>query len=515
MAKTAKTRDKTTRLEDLPFIVLVMAVGSAGMAAPAAYALATGDFVVARAFLFAMMMSLVLTLLIGLATRGQRRADLGKTQLTALLGSFAILPVLFAVPFHEAVPDLSFLHAWFEMISSFTTTGATLFDDPGDIAPALHLWRATVGWLGGLLIWIVALAVFAPMNIGGFEVRAAARGEDPSLGQLAGRHLHAPSERLVRFGAKLMPIYVMLTLALWVALLLAGETPLTAICHAMSVLATSGISPVGGTQFAGSGLAGELVIFAFLVFGVSRLTFSRGLLSDDDRALWRDPEIRIAVVLVVVIPLLLFARHYVGAVEDRGAGNAGAAFAALWGSIFTVLSFLTTTGFESVQWVRATDWSGLETPGLILVGLALVGGGVATTAGGVKLLRVYALLRHGEREIGRLIHPNSVGGSGQTARRIRRQGARIAWIFFMLFALSVAVVMLLLALTGVQFETAMILAVSALSTTGPLATVAAENPISYAGIPDLAKVILGMVMVLGRLETLALVALLNAEFWRG
>lgn len=515
MATAGKTSNQTGRLEDIPFIVLVMGVGSAAMAAPATHALSTGAYDVARAFLFAMMMSLVLTLLIALATQGQRRTDLGKSQLTALLASFAILPVLFAVPFHEAAGDLSFMHAWFEMISSFTTTGATLFDDPDDIVPALHLWRATVGWLGGLLIWIAALAVFAPMNIGGFEVRAAARGEDPSLGQLTGRQLHAPSERLVRFGAKLLPIYVGLTLALWVGLLMAGETPLSAICHAMSVLATSGISPTGGTQFAGSGFAGEVVIFAFLIFGVSRLTFSRGILSDDDRSLLRDPEIQIALALVLVIPLLLFLRHYIGAGDDRVAGDFKTILAALWGSIFTVLSFLTTTGFESAQWFRASEWSGLETPGLILVGLSLLGGGVATTAGGVKLLRVYALLRHGEREVGRLVHPNSVGGSGQMARRIRRQGAQIAWIFFMLFALSVAAVMLLLALTGVQFETAMVLAVSALSTTGPLATVAAENPISYAGIPDSAKAVLALAMVLGRLETLALVALLNTEFWRG
>ena len=97
---------------------------------------------------------------------------------------------------------------------------------------------------------------------------------------------------------------------------------------------------------------------------------------------------------------------------------------ALWGGLFTVLSFLTTTGFESEQWLAASDWSRLESPGLILMGLALLGGGVATTAGGVKLLRVYALMRHGERELDRLVHPSSVGGSGQTARRIRRQGRR-------------------------------------------------------------------------------------------
>lgn len=84
----------------------------------------------------------------------------------------------------------------------------------------------------------------------------------------------------------------------------------------------------------------------------------------------------------------------------------------------------------------------------------------------------------------------------------------------MLFALSITGVMLLLAFTGVQFETAMVLAVSALSTTGPLATVAAETPISYGGIPDSAKMVLAAAMVLGRLEALAIIALLNPEFWR-
>lgn len=84
----------------------------------------------------------------------------------------------------------------------------------------------------------------------------------------------------------------------------------------------------------------------------------------------------------------------------------------------------------------------------------------------------------------------------------------------MLFSVSIAGVMVLLSLAGVQFETAMVLAVSALSTTGPLAVVAAETPIAYSGIPDLAKVILAMAMVLGRLETLAIIALFNPEIWR-
>lgn len=144
----------------------------------------------------------------------------------------------------------------------------------------------------------------------------------------------------------------------------------------------------------------------------------------------------------------------------------------------------------------------------------MIGGGVATTAGGVKLLRVYALLRHGERELERIIHPSSVGGKGAEARRLRREGAYIAWIFFMLFAMSIAVVVALLLLSGLDFEKSIVLGVAALTTTGPLADVATSDPIGYAALSDLVKITLAAAMVVGRLETLALIALFAPDGWR-
>lgn len=282
----------------------------------------------------------------------------------------------------------------------------------------------------------------------------------------------------------------------------------------MATVSTSGISPIGGLYFASSGFWGEVLIFGFFIFALSRLTFSRGLIGEADGGLRRDPEFMTAIVLIVAVTMLLFMRHFIAAAEGTTGSSIGQIAGALWGGLFTVTSFLTTTGFESRDWDAATLWSGLGTPGLFLIGMALIGGGVATTAGGVKLLRIYAIYRHGEREQERLLHPSSVGGGGKDARRIRRQGAHISWVFFMLFALSIAAVMVMLSLTGVQFETATVLAISALSTTGPLATIAAETPIAYSGIPDAAKAILAAAMILGRLETLAIIALFNPEIWQ-
>jgi trk system potassium uptake protein TrkH len=211
---------------------------------------------------------------------------------------------------------------------------------------------------------------------------------------------------------------------------------------------------------------------------------------------------------------LLFLRHWVSAIVEEEGESWLQAAQALWGGIFTVLSFLTTTGFESGSWDVAQDWSGLETPGLIFIGLSLIGGGVATTAGGIKLLRVHVLYRYTQRELDRLVHPNAIGRGGKSGDKVWRQGAFIAWIFFMLFALTIALVMLALSATGLDFEAALLLTVSTLSTTGPLAPMIAETPALYATLGEGAQMILVLTMVLGRLETLAIISLLNTDFWR-
>lgn len=497
------------RVLQLPFFVILLGIGSLAMYVPALHGFAVRNYHASRIFFYAGTLFLLLTLLIAVATAANARARGARNQLLTLLGAYTLLPLLFAVPFVEAIRDTSYLNGWWEMVSSFTTTGATLYA-PERLSGSLHLWRALVGWMGGFFVLLTAIAVLAPMNLGGFEVMSgSAMGQGGQMGQASD-----PGDRLGRYFGALFPTYAGLTLVLWVALLIAGDSPLVAACHAMSTLSTSGISPVGGMAGTRSGPEGEMLIFLFLIFALSRRLYPSGRTLRSGRGLLQDPELRMALLLVTLVPTLLFLRHWIGALEVDEVKDTVAAARALWGTVFTVLSFLTTTGFESVDWSEAQDWSGLATPGLILAGLAVIGGGVATTAGGVKLLRVYALYRHGEREIERLVHPSSVGGAGRESRQLRRQGAQIAWIFFMLFALSIAVTMLGLSLTGLDFEASTIFSVAALSTTGPLAAVAAEQPLAWAELGPVAQLIVVVAMVLGRLETLAIIALLNPEFWR-
>ncbi len=497
----------------MPLFLLMLAIASASCVLPAIFALAQEGFHDARAFFYSGLVGMILTAFAGLAMANRDHNRNAFRQLVALLAGFTLLPVFLAVPFYEAVRNTTFLSAYFEMVSSLTTTGATLFE-PERLSGPEHLWRAQVGWMGGLLIWVSAAAIMAPLTLGGFEVTAS--GEPgQSLSGSAMNEQSDPGVRLLRSFQALFPVYFGLTVSLCVMLLVAGDPPLVALSHAMAVMSTSGISPTGSVLENGSGLAGEMILMCFMVFALSRLTFAADTGSRKlGDSLWHDPEFRLGLIIVVIVPCALFLRHWWGALDVGGEENIAMGLTAFWGALFTAASYLSTTGFVSANWEAAQSWSGLSTPGIILMGLALVGGGVATTAGGVKLLRVFALYMNGAREIEKLVHPSSVGRSGFVSRRTRREAGFISWVFFMLFALTLAAITVTLGLVGVGFEQSLVLSVSVLSNTGPLISFAPSTSFDLIALAPAGKLILCVGMVLGRLELLAIIVMLSPDLWR-
>ncbi len=501
------------RILDQSGFLGVALIACLSMYVPALHALSWEEFHIARSFFYAGTLGLLLCAVIVVSISHYQRVSSSLEHLAALFAVFVVLPLALAIPFYEAVKTTTFLNAYVEMVSSLTTTGASLFE-PSRLHPSLHLWRGLVGWSGGFLMWVAAAAILAPLNLGGFEVTTSAM---PGQSGLRRQDMRAasPAERMMRVSKTLFPIYSALTATLWLCLVIAGEVPMTAFLASLATLSTSGIQGVQSLTAPVQGFPTmEMIVFLFFFFGISRLTFSTDTITGPKRGLLQDAEFRIGLGLIIGVPLLLVLRHWAGAFDVNAEGDFLDGVRALWGSVFTVTSFLTTTGFVSAEWEAARGWSGLATPGIILMGLALMGGGVATTAGGVKLLRVFTLYLNGLREMQRLIHPSSVGGKGANDRRIRRQGAYTAWVFFMLFGLSLAGVVLALTAFGATFEEALVLAVSALTTTGPILNVASNEPIVLSTLPEGTKLVFAFASVLGRMEALAIIALLTPALWR-
>nr|MDA3857453.1 TrkH family potassium uptake protein [Roseovarius sp.] len=156
------------RVLTFPLILILAGMAAILMLLPTIDALMRNDTSVARAIGYSPILGMAAVMIIGLAMSGGHRREVSDSQnLVSLLLAYLILPIYLAVPFYEGVGNTTFLNAYFEMVSSFTTTGATLFGATGRLVDSLHLWRALVGWGGGLLIWISASAVLAPLNLGG------------------------------------------------------------------------------------------------------------------------------------------------------------------------------------------------------------------------------------------------------------------------------------------------------------------------------------------------------------
>ena len=287
------------RLQDLPFIVILMGVSALSMLLPAVHAMILRDYAVARGFFYSACIVLVLVAMIAIATLHHRPRNGARGYLSALAGAYLVLPILLALPLTQVRLGIAFGDAWFEMLSDFTTTGASVFD-PATLPPTVHLWRAFVGWMGGFFIVLMAVAVLAPMNLGGVEVvtgRAPGRG---ATGTSQITRIADPSERILRYALMIFPVYAGFTLALWVGLMWAGDNSLVALCHAMSTLSTSGISPLGGLQDSQSGVLGEALIFCFLLLALSRRFLPGASVVAQGQGRFYDPELRLGVTLVAV-----------------------------------------------------------------------------------------------------------------------------------------------------------------------------------------------------------------------
>ncbi len=290
-------------LLDQQLFVLIFGAASLSMLIPALHGGVTRELETARTFLYTGLFGLVIFTMIVVAQAGRMPRHGAVGNLMSVFATFVFLPLFLAVPLYESLKTTSFLNAYVEMVSALTTTGATVFDDPSRLNNTLHLWRAQVGWMGGLLMWIAASAILAPMNLGGFEVTAQAepgqRETKFSMGQTD------PRERLLRITNALLPIYVGLTLLLWVLLIISGDSSLVALAHAMSVMSTSGISPVGGLEASSSGFTGEVLMLLFMLFALSRLTFSSDTVTGTRSGIRTDPEFRLGMIIVLGVPMIL------------------------------------------------------------------------------------------------------------------------------------------------------------------------------------------------------------------
>ncbi|MGD2054145.1 MAG: TrkH family potassium uptake protein [Gammaproteobacteria bacterium] len=446
-----------------------------------------------QAFFYSYLTLLTIGFVLWLPVRG-KRAELRLrdgfvvvVMFWTVLGIAGSLPFLFYEPLTVTVSD-----AVFESVSGLTTTGATVFIGIDELPHSIRFYRQELQWLGGMGIIVLAVAVMPMLGIGGMQLyRAEAPGpvKDSKL-----------TPRIAETAKALWYIYLGLTIACALSYWFAGMNLFDAICHSFSTVAIGGFSTHDSSIGYFNSAAIEMVAIVFMFLGgINFALHFTGMRAFNIMHYLRDAELRMyaGVLLVVSISSITYLYFHHDVPEPIAAIRQG---------LFHAVSIGTTAGFTT------TDFSAWPTfVPVMLLFASFVGGCAGSTGGGMKAIRVLLLIKQGQREMMRLIHP-----SAQVVVKLGRQPVNNAvidavWGFFAAYVACFVIMMLLLMVDGYDQITAFSAVAATINNLGPgLGEVSAN----YAGIDNFSKWLLCFSMLLGRLEIFTLLVMFMPAFWR-
>ena len=441
--------------------------------------------------LWALLLSAAVALLVGglmaFLCRNKKQTIYAKEGFVIAALSWVFLSAVGALPFVLSGEVTSYVDAFFETCSGFTTTGASVLD-PASLSRGILFWRSFTHWVGGMGVLVLMMAL-VPGGSGRTIHVMRAEVPGPIVGKLVPR---------LRDTAKILYlIYLGLTL-LEVACLLIARMPLFD-----SLVLSFGTAGTGGFSIAASGIGGytpaqQWIITVFmLLFGVNFnlyfLLLMRALRPvAGNRELWLYAGIFLGSTALITANI---APYYEGVGES------------VRHAAFTVASVVTTTGYATVDF---NLWPGLSR-GIIFL-LLFVGGCAGSTAGGLKLSRVMLLGKTVVRELKRLVHPRSVSTVTLEGKKVEETTVQSTAAYFILYMAVIAVVFFILSFESFGLETNLTAAVTCINNVGP--GLGAVGPFGgFGAYSDLSKVVLSFAMLLGRLEIYPLVLAMLPGTW--
>jgi trk system potassium uptake protein TrkH len=448
----------------------------------------------------------------GMFGRPGQEDDLGVREGFAIVAlSWFVLSLIGALPFVLGGVLDTYTDAFFETMSGFTTTGATIFGGGGNMAieampNAFLFWRSLAHWMGGMGIIVLTLAILPILGIGGMQLfRAEVPG--PSADKLTPR---------VRETAKrLWLIYVGITF-IEVLLLLPAMSLFDAVNHAFATMATGGFSTENGSigQYDSAYIDWVITVFMFLA-GVNFALHYR-LLRGKAITIWRDAELRVYTALVVGAAVLIALATWqpsaywfgTGSVFSEAFSGYASVGEALRYGAFQSVAIVTTTGFGTADY---EVWPAFALGVLFL--LFFVGGMAGSTGGGPKVIRHMLLFKNALRELKQLVHPQAIIpmrlGGDVVSNDVMRNVLSFIVLYFMLNGVGIVIMTLL----GMDLVSAFGATIASVGNIGPgFGTVGPTD--NYAHIPAVGKWVLSLLMMAGRLEIFTVLILLTPSFWR-
>ena len=390
------------------------------------------------------------------------------------------------------VPDLSITDAIFESISGLTTTGATIIIGIDNLPKSILFYRQELQWLGGMGIIVLAVAILPMLGIGGMQLY---RAETP--GPVKDTKL---TPRITETAKSLWYVYLTMTIACAFSYFLAGMGFFDAIAHSFSTVSIGGFSTHDQSigYFNNSSIE-SVAIFFMLASGINFSLHFLSFRNINIKPYLNDAELHAYLKILIVICIVCSSYNAI-------AGNYENLSEVFRDSIFQTVSIATTTGFTTANF---QNWPGFIP--LLLIFSCFIGACAGSTCGGIKVIRILLLFKQGIREIKRLIHPNAIFTIKIGDKPISERIIEAVWGFLAVYVIIFAILLLVLMATDIDFLTAFSALSACINNLGPGLGEVSQN---YYGINEIAKWILCLAMLLGRLEIFTLLVLFTPAFWR-
>ena len=402
-----------------------------------------------------------------------------------------MMGVLGAIPL-MILTHISFTNAFFESISGFTTTGATIYSDISDLPKSALMLRSLMHWIGGMGIIVLGVGLLSIINPTGSLTLFKSESTGISPDKITPKLKHT--------ALKLWGIYLLLTILDFALLKIEGMTLFDAINHAFATISTGGFSTKN--ESLGFWLNNPWILWTTTIFmtisGINFIAHIKAL--KGDLSGYKSEEVKWYLIVLFVLSIGVSLVHYLSSKDSL--------FFALTNGFFTISSILTTTGFATVDY---STW-GQSAIALIFIAM-LIGGNAGSTAGGIKVIRFVVMFKNLKFQIKKIISPYSIISVKIDGKKLSHQTIANVSAFIFLYILTVTAIALYLFANGYDTLTSLSASIACVGNIGP--GFGHVGPVdNFAFFTDTQKIILAIGMIIGRLEFYTVLILLTRDFWK-
>lgn len=400
------------------------------------------------------------------------------------------LSVISAFPFMFSTLDLSLTDALFESVSGVTTTGSTVIVGLDTAPPGILLWRGILQWLGGIGIILMAMSVMPFLKVGGMQLFQVELSENEKA-----------MPRIASMASRIGIIYLGLTLLCAILFRMSGMSKFDSFAHALTTISTGGFSTYDASFGHFNTVSAELICVLFMVLGCLPFILYVKFLRGNYVSLFKDSQVRtfLGILITSIVTMIIYLN-----IQDHEP------FDLAWRrATFNVVSVMTGTGYTNGDYGA---WGGFAV--IMMFFLMAIGGCAGSTTCGIKVFRFQVLYSVTISQLKQLIHPHGVFTPHYNHHPIPKGVSSSVMSFFFVYAVTFAFLAIALSFVGLDFITAMSAAVTSISNVGPgLGDIIGPSG-TFQPLPDAAKWIMCVGMILGRLELFTVLVLLLPSFWR-